>query len=216
MPHIPNPTILEREGHVERAWDVYSRLFRDRIIYLGTPINDDVANIFVAQLLFLNSDDPDRDIQIYINSPGGEVAAGMIMYDVMQYVKPDVVTVCLNASSMAAVLLAAGTKGKRFILPHGKVMIHQGSGGFHGNTPDVRIQVREMDDAINTLIQLIADHSGQPYDRVQRDSERDYFMKAKDAVEYGIVDDVLQPQKALMATASMSLATSGGNGSKPS
>jgi ATP-dependent Clp protease, protease subunit len=216
MPHIPNPTILEREGHVERAWDVYSRLFRDRIIYLGTPINDDVANLFVAQLLFLNSDDPDRDIQIYINSPGGEVAAGMIMYDVMQYVKPDVVTVCLNASSMAAVLLAAGTKGKRFILPHGKVMIHQGSGGFHGNTPDVRIQVREMDDAINTLIQLIADHSGQPFDRVQRDSERDYFMKAKDAVEYGIVDDVLQPQKALMATAAMSLATSGGNGAKPS
>ena len=204
MPHIPNPTILEREGHVERAWDVYSRLFRDRIIYLGTPINDDVANLFVAQLLYLNSEDPDRDIQIYINSPGGEVSAGMIMYDVMQHVKPDVATVCLNASSMAAVLLAAGAKGKRFILPHGKVMIHQGSAGFHGNTPDIRIQVKEIDDAITTLVQLIADHSGQPFDRVQKDSERDYFMKADDAVAYGIVDDILRPSKTLMAAVAAS------------
>jgi ATP-dependent Clp protease protease subunit len=216
MPHIPNPTILEREGHIERAWDVYSRLFRDRIIYLGTPINDDVANLFVAQLLFLNSDDPDRDIQIYINSPGGEVAAGMIMYDVMQNVKPDIVTVCLNASSMAAVLLGAGTKGKRFILPHGKVMIHQGSAGFHGNTPDIRIQVKEIDDAINTLVDLIAKHSGQPFDKVLRDSERDYFMKAEEAVEYGIVDEILQPQKQLALAATAAAAGASSNGSKPS
>jgi len=209
MPHIPNPTILEREGHVERAWDVYSRLFRDRIIYLGTPINDDVANLFVAQLLFLNSDDPDRDIQIYINSPGGEVSAGMIMYDVMQNVKPDIVTVCLNASSMASVLLAAGTKGKRFILPHGKVMIHQGSAGFHGNTPDIRIQVKEIDDAINTLVDLIAKHSGQPFDRVQRDSERDYFMKAQEAVDYGIVDEILKPAKQLQLADAVALEAVG-------
>lgn len=195
MPHIPNPTILEREGHTERAWDVYSRLFRDRIIYLGTPINDDVANLVIAQLLFLNSDDPDRDIQIYINSPGGDVIAGLAMYDVMQHVKPDISTVCINASSMASVLLAAGTKGKRYILPNAEVMIHQGSAGFQGNTPDIRIQAQHIEKLITRLTELLAQHSGQPFEKVQRDSERDYFLGADEAISYGLVDEVLQPSK---------------------
>jgi ATP-dependent Clp protease protease subunit len=195
MPHIPNPTILEREGHTERAWDVYSRLFRDRIIYLGTPINDDVANLVIAQLLFLNSDDPDRDIQIYINSPGGDVIAGLAMYDVMQHVKPDISTVCINASSMASVLLAAGTKGKRYILPNAEVMIHQGSAGFQGNTPDIRIQAQHIEKLITRLTELLAQHSGQPFEKVQRDSDRDYFLGAEEAIAYGLVDEILQPSK---------------------
>ena len=198
MPHVPNPTILEREGHIERAWDVYSRLFRDRIIYLGTPINDDVANLIVAQLLYLNSEDPDRDIQLYINSPGGDVIAGLVIYDVMQYVKPDISTVCLNASSMASVLLAAGTKGKRYILPNGEVMIHQGSAGFQGATPDLDIHMKHVLKLIGRLTELLAMHTGQPVEKVKRDSDRDYFMDAQEAVNYGIVDEVLQPTKLLV------------------
>jgi ATP-dependent Clp protease protease subunit len=189
--HIPNPTILEREGHTERAWDVYSRLFKERVIYLGTPIDDDVANLFVAQLLYLSGDDPDKDIQIYVNSPGGEVVPGLVMYDVMQHVKPDISTVCLNASSMASVLLAAGTRGKRYIVPNGQVMIHQGSGGFQGNIPDMEIHMRRSINLINRLVQLLADHTGQPFGKVKRDSDRDYFMSAHEAVEYGIVDEIL-------------------------
>lgn len=207
MPHVPNPTILEKEGHIERAWDVYSRLFRDRIIYLGTPINDDVANLIVAQLLFLNTDDPDKDIQFYINSPGGEVTAGLVIYDVMQYVKPDIVTVCLNASSMASVLLAAGTKGKRFILPNGEVMIHQGSAGFSGSTPDLDIHMKHVLKLINRLTELLAFHTGQPFEKVKRDSERDYFMDARQAVEYGIVDEILQPSKLTMPVPAMAAAS---------
>ena len=170
---------------------MYSRLFKERIIYLGTPINDDVANLFIAQLLYLSGDDPDKDIQIYINSPGGDVTAGLAMYDVMQHVKPDISTVCLNASSMASVLLAAGTKGKRYILPNGEVMIHQGSGGFQGNTPDLEIYMRRQLALIDRLTQMLAEHTGQPVEKVKRDSERDYFMSAEEAVAYGIVDEVL-------------------------
>ena len=198
MAFIPNPTILEREGHTERAWDVFSRLFKDRIIYLGTPITDDVANIFVAQLLYLSGDDPDKDIQIYINSPGGSVTAGLTMYDVMQHVKPDISTVCLNASSMGSVLLAAGTKGKRFILPHGEVMIHQGSAGFSGATPDIEVQTRQIFKLINRLNSILAQHTGQPIEKIREDSQRDYFMDAEEAVRYGIVDEVLQPTKLLV------------------
>lgn len=198
MAHVPNPTILEREGHIERAWDVYSRLFRDRIIYLGTPINDDVANLMVAQMLYLNSEDPDRDIQLYINSPGGDVTAGLVIYDVMQYVKPDVSTVCLNASSMASVLLAAGAKGKRYILPNGEVMIHQGSAGFQGATPDLDIHMKHVLKLISRLTDLLAQHTGQSAERVKRDSDRDYFMDAHEAVNYGIVDQILQPAKLLV------------------
>jgi len=201
MPHIPNPTILEREGHTERAWDVYSRLFKDRIIYLGTPINDDVANLFVAQLLYLSGDDPDKDIQIYINSPGGQVTSGLIMYDVMQHIKPDVSTVGLNASSMASVLLSGSTKGKRYILPNGEVMIHQGSAGFSGATPDIEVQTRQIFKLINRLNEILAFHTGQSLERVKADSSRDFFMNAHQAVEYGIVDDVLQPTKLLAAAA---------------
>jgi ATP-dependent Clp protease protease subunit len=191
MPHLPNPTILEREGQTERAWDVYSRLFKDRIIYLGTPINDDVANLFVAQLLYLSGDDPDKDIQIYINSPGGDVTAGLVMYDVMQHVKPDVSTVCLNASSMGSVLLSAGTHGKRYILPNGEVMIHQGSGGFQGNTPDLEIHMRHQLQLIDRLMEILAIHTGQPMEKVKRDAERDYFMSAGEAVAYGLVDEIV-------------------------
>ena len=198
MAFIPNPTILEREGHTERAWDVFSRLFKDRIIYLGTPITDDVANIFVAQLLYLSGDDPDKDIQIYINSPGGSVTAGLTMYDVMQHVKPDISTVCLNASSMGSVLLAAGTKGKRFILPHGEVMIHQGSAGFSGATPDIEVQTRQIFKLINRLNSILAHHTGQPLEKIREDSQRDYFMDAEEAVRYGVVDEVLQPTKLLV------------------
>jgi ATP-dependent Clp protease protease subunit len=201
MPHIPNPTILEREGQTERAWDVYSRLFRERIIYLGTPIDDDVANLFVAQLLYLSGDDSDKDIQIYINSPGGDVTAGLMMYDVMQHVRADITTICLNASSMASVLLAAGTKGKRFILPNGEVMIHQGSGGFQGATPDLEIYMRRTLDLITRLIQILADHTGQPFEKVKRDSNRDYFMSAGEAVAYGIVDEILPGNRGLFEAA---------------
>jgi ATP-dependent Clp protease protease subunit len=197
MTQIPNPTIIEREGLTERAWDVYSRLFKERIIYLGTPINDDVANLFVAQLLYLSGDDPDKDIQIYINSPGGEVDAGLVMYDVMQHVKPDITTICLNASSMASVLLAAGTKGKRFILPNGEVMIHQGSGGFQGTTPDMEIHMRRTLNLIDRLIHLLAHHTGQTFEKVKRDSNRDYFMSAEEAVAYGIVDEILPANRGL-------------------
>jgi ATP-dependent Clp protease protease subunit len=197
MPHIPNPTILERDGPTERSWDVYSRLFKERIIYLGTPINDDVANLFVAQLLYLSGDDPNRDIQIYINSPGGDVVAGLVMYDVMQHVKPDISTVCLNASSMASVLLAAGTKGKRYILPNGEVMIHQGSGGFQGTTPDMEIHMRRQLGLIDRLTHLLAEHTGQPFDKVKSDSARDYYMSAGEALEYGIVDEILPGNRGL-------------------
>ncbi|MGH2599782.1 MAG: ATP-dependent Clp protease proteolytic subunit [Dehalococcoidia bacterium] len=198
MAHIPNPTILEREGQTERAWDVYSRLFKERVIYLGTPINDDVANLFVAQLLYLSGDDPDKDIQIYINSPGGDVTAGLVMYDVMQHVKPDVSTVCLNASSMGSVLLSAGTKGKRFIVPNGEVMIHQGSGGFQGNTPDLEIYMRRQLELIDRLIRVLAYHTGQPYEKVKHDSNRDFFMSAHEAVEYGIVDEILPANRGFV------------------
>jgi ATP-dependent Clp protease, protease subunit len=201
MPQIPNPTILERDGQTERAWDVYSRLFKERIIYLGTPINDDVANLFVAQLLYLSGDDPDKDIQIYINSPGGDVAAGLVMYDVMQHVPTDISTVCLSAASMASVLLAAGTKGKRFILPHGDVMIHQGSGGVEGNTPDMAIYLRRMLKLIDRLMNLLAQHTGQPVEKVRRDSDRDYFLSADEAVAYGLVDEILPGHRGAFESA---------------
>jgi ATP-dependent Clp protease, protease subunit len=199
MPILPNPAIIEREGHIERQWDVFSRLFRDRIIYLGTPINDDVANLMVAQLLYLQSDDPEKDIQLYINSPGGDVTAGLVIYDVMQHVKPDISTVCLNASSMASVLLSAGTRGKRYILPNGEVMIHQGYAGFQGTTPDFEIASQHILKLIHRLNEILSFHTGQPLEKVKLDSSRDFFMNAEQAVEYGVVDEVLQPTKLLAA-----------------
>ncbi len=185
------PMVIETSARGERAFDIYSRLLKDRIIFLGDAIEDHVANLVIAQLLFLESEDSEKDIQLYINSPGGVVTAGLAIYDTMQYLKAPVSTICIGqAASMGAVLLAAGTKGKRFALPSSRIMIHQGSGGFRGNTPDVEIQMREMLHLTNRILQILADHSGQPFERVKRDAERDYFMSADEAKDYGLVDAV--------------------------
>src|SRR5579883_742196 len=202
MAYIPNPAVIESDGRVERSMDVYSRLLRDRIIYLGTPVDDSVANLIIAQLLYLASADPDRDIQMYINSPGGVVSAGLGIYDAMQHVKCDVSTVCVGlAASMGAVLLTAGTKGKRYILPNAEVMIHQGSAGFGGATPDIEIQAQHLIRTIRRLNGILASHTGQPIERVTADTNRDFWMTAEQAVEYGIVDEVLRSTRELAPAA---------------
>ncbi len=185
------PMVIESSARGERAFDIYSRLLKDRIIFLGDAIEDNVANLIIAQLLFLESEDPEKDIQLYINSPGGVVTSGMAIYDTMQYLRAPVSTICIGqAASMGAVLLAAGAKGKRYALPNSRIMIHQGSGGFRGNTPDVEIQMREMLHLTERLMHVLADHTGQDYEKVKRDSERDYFMSADDAKTYGLIDEV--------------------------
>ncbi len=185
------PMVIESSARGERAFDIYSRLLKERIIFLGEPIEDHVANLVIAQLLFLESEDPDKDISLYVNSPGGVVTSGLAIYDTMQYLKAPVSTICIGqAASMGAVLLAAGTKGKRYALPNSRIMIHQGSGGYRGNTPDVEIQVREMLHLTDRLMHILASHTGQEYDKVKADSERDYFMSAEDAVQYGLIDEV--------------------------
>ena len=185
------PMVIESSARGERAFDIYSRLLKDRIIFLGDPIEDHVANLIIAQLLFLESEDPEKDIQLYINSPGGVVTSGMAIYDTMQYLRAPVSTICIGqAASMGAVLLAAGAKGKRYALPNSRIMIHQGSGGFRGNTPDVEIQMREMMHLTDRLMRILADHTGQDFEKVKRDSERDYFMSAEEAKEYGLIDEV--------------------------
>lgn len=185
------PMVIESSARGERAFDIYSRLLKDRIIFLGDAIEDHVANLVIAQLLFLESEDPEKDIQLYINSPGGVVTSGMAIYDTMQYLRAPVSTICIGqAASMGAVLLAAGARGKRYALPNARIMIHQGSGGFRGNTPDVEIQMREMLHLTDRLMHVLADHSGQPFEKVKRDSERDYFMSADEAKAYGLVDEV--------------------------
>ena len=185
------PMVIESSARGERAFDIYSRLLKDRIIFLGDAIEDNVANLIIAQLLFLESEDPEKDIQLYINSPGGVVTSGMAIYDTMQYLRAPVSTICIGqAASMGAVLLAAGAKGKRYALPNSRVMIHQGSGGFRGNTPDVEIQMREMLHLTDQLMHVLAEHTGQEYEKVRRDSERDYFMSAEDAKTYGLIDEV--------------------------
>src|SRR5579883_3373237 len=194
MAYIPNPAVIESDGRVERSMDVYSRLLRDRIIYLGTPVDDSVANLIIAQLLYLASADPDRDIQMYINSPGGVVSAGLGIYDAMQHVKCDVSTVCVGlAASMGAVLLTAGTKGKRYILPNAEVMIHQGSAGFGGATPDIEIQAQHILRVTRRVNEILARHTGQPIERIVTDSSRDFWMTADEAIAYGCVDSVLMP-----------------------
>lgn len=186
------PTVLEQTHRGERAYDIYSRLLKDRIILLGTEINDDVANVIVAQLLFLESDDPDKDINIYINSPGGSVTAGLAIYDTMQYVKPKVSTICVGqAASMGAVLLLAGAKGKRYSLPNSRIMIHQPMGGARGQATDIDIQAKEILRMRAKLNELIVKHTGTPLDRVERDTERDYFMGPVEAKQYGIIDEVV-------------------------
>jgi len=185
------PMVIESSARGERAFDIYSRLLKDRIIFLGDAIEDNVANLIIAQLLFLESEDPEKDIQLYINSPGGVVTSGLAIYDTMQYLRAPVSTICIGqAASMGAVLLAAGATGKRYALPNARIMIHQGSGGFRGNTPDVEIQMREMLHLTDRLMHILAEHTGQHFEKVKRDSERDYFMSAEDAKAYGLVDEV--------------------------
>ncbi len=186
------PIVIEQTARGERAYDIYSRLLRERIVFIGSPIDDHLANLVIAQLLFLEAEDPDRDITLYINSPGGIVTAGLAIYDTMQYIKPDVVTLCLGqAASMAAVLLAGGAKGKRFALPHSRIMLHQPIGSFQGQATDVDIQAREILRLREILNNILAKHTGQPFDRIQKDTERDFYMSSEEAQKYGIIDKIL-------------------------
>jgi ATP-dependent Clp protease protease subunit len=186
------PTVIEQDSRGERAFDIYSRLLRDRILFVGEQVDDHMANLVIAQLLFLEKQDPDRDIDMYINSPGGSVTAGLAMYDTMQMIKPDVATICVGqAASMGAVLLAGGTKGKRYALPHARMMIHQVSAGFQGTALDIDIQAREILKYNDLLARILQSHTGQDYDRLKADIQRDYFMSSQEAVEYGLVDEVL-------------------------
>lgn len=186
------PMVVEQSSRGERAYDIYSRLLKDRIIFLGDTINDAVANILIAQMLFLESEDPDKDINIYINSPGGTVTDGMAIYDTMQYIRPDIVTICMGQnSSMAALLLAAGTKKKRYGLPHSRIMIHQPLGGAQGQATDIDIQAKEILKVRDTLNTILAEHTGQPIEKIREDTERDYFMTAEEAKKYGIIDKII-------------------------
>lgn len=190
------PIVIEQTPRGERAYDIYSRLLQDRIVLLGFPIDDHVANLTVAQLLFLESQDPEKDIYLYINSPGGSVTAGMAIYDTMQYVKPDIVTICIGqAASMGAVLLAAGTKGKRYALPHSRIMIHQPLGGIQGQATDIIIHAEEIKRIKRMLNEILSHHTGQPLEKIERDVERDYFMSAEEAKEYGVIDKVIEKRQ---------------------
>lgn len=197
-PQQPNsqylvPTVIEKTNRGERAYDIYSRLLKDRIIFLGTQINDDVANTIIAQFLFLENQDPEKDIKLYINSPGGSVTSGMAIYDTMQYIKPDVSTICIGmAASMASVLLAAGAKEKRFCLPNSEVMIHQVMGGTQGQASDIQIHAERIIKMKKRLNDVLAQHSGQSLEKVERDADRDYFMTADEAVAYGLADKVIR------------------------
>ena len=190
------PIVIEQTGRTERAYDIYSRLLKDRIVFLGNPIEDNLANTIIAQLLFLQTEDSEKDIHLYINTPGGVVSSGLAIYDTMQYIKPDIATYCLGqAASMGALLLTAGTKGKRFVLPHSRVMIHQPIGGFYGQATDVEIHAREILKMKETLNNIMSKHTEQPLEKIQVDTERDYFMSGVEAKEYGIVDEVIDSMK---------------------
>ena len=190
MPLIP--MVIEQSSRGERAYDIYSRLLKDRIIFLGTAMNDEVANVLIAQLLFLESEDPDKDINFYINSPGGLVTAGMAVYDTMQYIKSDLTTVCIGqAASMGAVLLTAGAEGKRYSLPNSRILIHQPMGGFQGQASDIEIQAKEILRMKDTLNRILVRHSGKKLDQIQNDTDRDFFMSGQEAKEYGIIDHVI-------------------------
>jgi len=192
------PMVIEQSSRGERAYDIYSRLLKDRIVFLGSAMNDEIANLIIAQLLFLESEDPDKDISFYVNSPGGIVTAGLAVYDTMQYVKPDIATICIGqAASMGALLLAAGAAGKRYALPNARIMIHQPMGGFQGQASDVEIHAREMLRMKNDLNQILARHTGKPLEQVQKDTDRDYFMSGQEAREYGIVDHVFTKREEL-------------------
>jgi ATP-dependent Clp protease, protease subunit len=190
------PTVIEQTHRGERGWDIFSRLLKDRIVFLGTPVDDQIANIVVAQMLFLESEDPDKDIMLYINSPGGLVTAGMMIYDTMQYVRCDIATICMGqAASMGAWLLAAGTKGKRYSLPNARIMLHQPLGGFQGQATDIDIHAKEILKTRDRMNELLAKHTGHPIDKVKHDTERDFFMSAAEAKEYGVIDEILIKKK---------------------
>ncbi len=187
------PMVIEKTGHAERAYDIYSRLLKDRIIFIGTAIDDMVANLVIAQLLFLQSEDSSKDINVYVNSPGGSVTAGLAIYDTIQYIKPDVCTYCIGqAASMGAVLLSAGTKGKRFALPFSRIMIHQPWGGAQGTASDISIQAKEILRMKEDLVKILAKHTGQTIEKIEKDSDRDFFMSSFEAKDYGLVDQVLE------------------------
>lgn len=187
------PMVVEQSARGERAYDIYSRLLKERIIFLGTPVDDDIANLIIAQFLFLEKEDPDKDIEFYVNTPGGLVTAGLAIYDTMQIIKPDVATICVGqAASMGAVLLAGGAKGKRYALPNARMMIHQGSAGFQGTPSDIDIQAREVLRYRVLLNEILSKHTGQTVEQVEKDTDRDYFMSAKEACEYGLIDEVIE------------------------
>jgi len=191
------PTVIEKTSYGERAFDIYSRLLKDRIVFLGGAINDDVANIIIAQLLFLDSQDSDKDIQLYINSPGGSVTAGLAIYDTMKYLKSDVSTICVGmAASMGAVLLASGSKGKRFALPNAEVMIHQVMGGAEGQATDIEITAKHILKMKDKLNKILVEHTGQTYKKIEKDTDRDYFMSSEEAKEYGIIDKIIRTKKS--------------------
>ena len=187
------PTVIEKTSHGERAYDIYSRLLKDRVIFLGAPVDDAMANIIIAQLLFLENQDPDKDIKLYINSPGGSVSAGLAIYDTMQYIKPDVSTICIGmAASMGAVLLAAGQKGKRFILPNAEVMLHQVMGGTEGQAIEIKIHAEHILKTKDKINQILADHTSQSLAKIEKDTDRDYFMSPEEALKYGLVDKIIK------------------------
>ncbi|HEC77723.1 MAG TPA: ATP-dependent Clp endopeptidase proteolytic subunit ClpP [candidate division WOR-3 bacterium] len=193
---MPVPYVIEQTGRGERAYDIYSRLLKERIIFIGTPIDDTVANLVMAQLLFLEAEDSSKDIYLYINSPGGVVSSGLAIYDTMQFIEPSVSTICIGmAASMAALLLAAGEKGKRFALPHARVMIHQPEGAFSGQASDIAIHAKEVLTIREVLNKIFAKHTGQPEEKIAKDTDRNYFMSSKEAKEYGIIDEIMEKRK---------------------
>jgi ATP-dependent Clp protease protease subunit len=209
------PMVIESSSRGERAYDIYSRLLKERIIFIGDMIEDHLANLVIAQLLFLESEDPEKDISLYINSPGGVVTAGLAIYDTMQYLRAPVSTICLGqAASMAAVLLAAGAKGKRYALPHSRIMIHQGSGGFRGNAPDAVIQMREWELLVQMNHDILARHTGQPIEQIVKDTDRDRFMSPEEARDYGIIDAVYNVQGASLISQAHEAGLAGGEGGK--
>ncbi|HMK37050.1 MAG TPA: ATP-dependent Clp endopeptidase proteolytic subunit ClpP [Desulfomonilaceae bacterium] len=190
------PIVVEQTSRGERSYDIYSRLLKERIVFLGTPVDDVVANLIIAQLLFLESEEPDKDINFYINSPGGQVTSGLAIYDTLQYIKPDIQTICIGqAASMGALLLCAGTKGKRHALPHSRILIHQPMGGFQGQATDIEIHAREILRMRTELNKILQKHTGQPLDRIEADTERDYFMSGEEAAAYGIIDIVISQRE---------------------
>jgi ATP-dependent Clp protease protease subunit len=209
------PMVIESSSRGERAYDIYSRLLKERIIFVGDAIEDHIANLVIAQLLFLESEDPEKDISLYINSPGGQVTSGLAIYDTMQYVRAPVSTICIGiAASMAAVLLAAGAKGKRYALPNSRIMIHQGSGGFRGNAPDALIQMKEWEHLVRVNHEILAQHTGQKLDKVIKDTERDYFMSPEVAKDYGIIDAVYSASGDSLIAQAHDLGKLGGEGSQ--